>query len=542
MSKLSSLQVNPGKGLGFLSWSTPSSLSGTQNADFLADLGASLHDILTRLKAQPHIYPKIDVLYSPSKPLLEPVVLNLPTNGFRLRFDGPDQRLRLIEVNDFTKMHLSYKNLDIVKLPESKLSSTTFSDRDTPTGPIFRHVYNRLMGPTFPGEYVPPRSGADSKKGLYVLSYPGIAFSFPLDDSAWSPDIDFVSLLSSNAASQAQSLAIFNGPSWQEVRQDLFVRPCPNPRSLALSGRGKELHPDEVDLVKIHGGGKIEILRRSSPPFFIMLSETVPQDLVAELGPPDAIHRKSDRRLSIHRTRQRDHSASEKALGSSPVNHDDVIDTDQSSNHTTTDESDFEDDFSPSTDKHDDRSAECFFNYFHHGLDIFISYPTAPSPSFPSSQAEADVTMNPSSIDHLVATKVLLHGNVPGSYPFNRYRRSRWRIDGKPIQDSELSLTSETPFNELSGALKSIWKGTYANENEEKSLQRGMVLNRGWGDSPGSSCELLGGWEESTDMEKKGSNHPVNGTPGLGNTELFGFPGLVFEVLKNDFVSCVTIY
>lgn len=501
-----------------------------------------MHDVLTRLKAQPHIYPTIDVLYSPAEPLVEPVVLNLPINGFRLRFDGPDQRLRLIEINDFTKMHLSYKNLDLVKLPEAKSGSTTYSNSNTPTGPMFRHVYNRLMGPTFPGEYIPPHSSAEPKRGVYVLSYPGIAFTFPLDDAAWSPEVDFVSLLSSNAASQAQSLAIFSGPSWQEVRQDLFVRPCPNPRSLALSSRGKELHPDEVDLVKIHGGGKIEILRRSSPSFLITLSETVPQDLVAELGPPDAIHRKSDRRLSIHRSRQRDQSAPKKPLGSSPVNYDDLIDTDQSSNHTTTDESDIEDDSSPSNDKNDDRSAECFYNYFHHGFDIFISYPTSPSPSFPSSQPETDWATSAGSVDHLVATKVLLHGNVPGSYPFNRYRRSRWKIDAPSIQDTGVSLTSEMPFNELSGALKSVWKGTYANQNEERSLQRGMVLNRGWGDSPGSSCELLGGWEESTDVQKKGSSHPMNETPGLGNTELFGFPGLVFEVLKNDSVSCVTIY
>jgi isoleucyl-tRNA synthetase len=473
---------------------------------------------------------------------MEPVVLNIPTNGIRLRFDGPDQRLRLIEITDFTKMHLSYKNLDLVKLPDSKAEPKVYSNTNSPTGPIFRHVYNRLMGPTFPGEYIPPASNTEPKKGLYVLSYPGIAFTFPLDDSAWSSEIDFVSLLSSNAASQAQSLAIFHGPSWQEVRQDLFVKPCPNPRSLALSGRGKELHPDEVDLVKIHGSGKVEMVRRSSAPFLITLSETAPQDLVAELGPPDAIHRKNDRRLSIHKTRQRDQLSYEKALGASPAKYDDSIDTDQSSNPTTTDESDIEDDSSPSSEKNVDRSAECFYNYFHHGFDIFISYPASPSPPFPSSQPESELATNVRSLDHLVVTKVLLHGNVPGSYPFNRYRRSRWRIVTPSIQDHDVSLTSETPFNELSRALKSIWKGTYANENEEKSLQRGMVLNRGWGDSPGSSCELLGGWEESSDMQKKGTTHSGNGTPGLGNTELFGFPGLVFEVLKNDFVSCVTIY
>lgn len=66
-----------------------------------------------------------------------------------------------------------------------------------------------------------------------------------------------------------------------------------------------------------------------------------------------------------------------------------------------------------------------------------------------------------------------------------------------------------------------------------------MVLNRGWGDSPGSSCELLGGWEESAEGAVRNA---AEGGGGLGNTELFGFPGLVFEVLKNEAVSCLTVF
>lgn len=499
-----------------------------------------MHDILTRLKAKPHIYPTIDVQYSPSDPLSEPVVLNLPVNGLRLRFDGPDQRLRLIEVTDFTKTHLSYKNVDLVKLPDASTDSLAYTDHSNPTGPMFRHVYNRLMGPTFPGEYISPPSDSISEIGLYVLSYPGIAFTFPLKDSAWSPKIDFVSLLSSNAALQSKSLAIFNGPSWQEARQDLFVRLCPNPRSLALSSRGKDLYPDEVDLVKIGGNGKVELIRRSSPPFIITLSETTPQDLVTELGPPDAIYRKNDRRLSIHKTGPKERRQSYSA---SPAKYDDFADTDHSSTNTTTDDSDEEDDSATVDEKNADLSAECFYNYFHHGLDVFISYPTNPSPPFPHSGLENDSTQGVKSVDHLVAVKVLLHGNVPGSYPFNRYRRSRWVIDFPPGIEQESTLTSENSFSHISTNLRRIWKGNYFGESEEKSLEKGMMLNRGWGDSPGSSCELLGGWEESTVVRKRGSDNPgTNPGPGFGNTELFGFPGLVFEVLKNDFVSCITVY
>jgi len=499
-----------------------------------------LHDILTRLKAQPHVYPSIDVSYSPSEPLQAPVLLNLPPNGLRLRFDGPDQRLRLIEVLDFTKTQLSYKGIDLIKLPETTTGVNTGSP-EQPTGPAFRHVYHKLIGPTFPGEYIPPTSGPEAQTGLYVLSYPGVAFTFQLQHSAWSPNIDFVSLLSSTAASSTKSLAIFDGPSWQEVRQDLLVQGCPNPRSIALSGRGKELRPDEIDLIKIRGNGRIEMIRRSSVSFWVLLGETTPQDLVAELGPPDAIYRKNDRRLSIHKSPKRDRRSYQH--GSFPGNYDDTTDTDQSSMNTATDESDVDDEPISTEDKSGTQSAECFYNYFHHGFDVFISYPTDPSSSFPPSKSHVERHHGPKGLEHLVATKVLLHANVPGSYPFNRYRRSRWMIETQDTQDPAITLNSETPFSLLSQALKRMWHDSYPNEHEEQSLQRGMVLNRGWGDSPGSSCELLGGWEESAETQKKEPGSiSVNGGPGFGNTELFGFPGLVFEVLKNNTVSCLTIY
>jgi len=77
-----------------------------------------------------------------------------------------------------------------------------------------------------------------------------------------------------------------------------------------------------------------------------------------------------------------------------------------------------------------------------------------------------------------------------------------------------------------------------------------MVLNRGWGDSPGSSCELLGGWEESVDANSSERKTKFDGRAtglgdednGLGNTTLFGFPGLIFEVLRNGAVSGLTVF
>ena len=499
---------------------------------------SSLHEVLTKLKAQPQVYLKIDICYSQRRPFTAPVVLNLSANGLRLRFDGPEQRLRLIEILDFTKTQLSYKNIDFVKLPEGEAAATART-ASGPSGPAFRHVYN-MMGPTFPGEYVPPEARSMSTLGLYVLSYPGIAFTFPLADSMWKPDKDHVSLLSSPAALPAKSLAIYDGSSWHATRDSLFSRDSPNPRSLSSPYRGKDHRADEIECVKILGNGKLDTYRRSSPPFRITLSETTAQDLVAELGPPDAIYRKNDRRLAIHRSR--DHASKQhRRYGSLAGNDDELSDTDRSSSNTTTDGSDEEGDSSiPSEDHDGDLSAECFFNYFHHGLDVFISYPVPPSPAFPPSISDDVERARTRAADYLVATKVLLHANVPGSYPFNRYRRVRWEIDTGEPEYEPASLNSEAPFLELSRSLQQVWKGSCGSESEQLSLQKGMVLNRGWGDSPGSSCELLGGWEESADTRKKG-NISAEG-PGSGNTELFGFPGLVFEVLKNDAVSCLTVY
>ena len=520
---------------------SPAAIVPNRSLAFIT-LGASLHEILGRLKAQPHAYPAIELSFSTSHPLLAPVLVDLPRNGLRLRFDGPDQRLRLIEVLDFAKTRLTYKTTDVVKPASTRDAGADADVSDArppraPTGPTFRHVYNRLLGPTFPGEYLPPDADAGRAHGLYVLSYPGIAFTFALQASAWTADGDFVSLLSSSAASPASSMAIFNGPSWPEARAELMTRAPPNPRSLALAARPKDGGPDEVDLARVHGAGRIELCRRSGTPFWIVMGETTPQDLVAELGPPDAIYRKSDRRLAIHRA-----STLSPAAGARPRSSSgragNVTDTDHS---ITTDDSG-DDDREPAG-SHDPAAAECFYNYFGHGLDVFISRPTRPSPAPPGRPPEPSPVLP---TDQLTATKVLLHANVPGSYPFNRHRRSRWTLEHIPVDTDTGPLNSEMSFDDIARPCKDAWRGTYAGEAEEEQLQKGMVLNRGWGDSPGSSCELLPGWDEGVDgggKRRRGAGDASSeAEQGLGNTQLFGFPGMVFEVLKNGAVSCLTVF
>ncbi|XDG08577.1 hypothetical protein ABKA04_008192 [Annulohypoxylon sp. FPYF3050] len=516
--------LHPGVGLGFLV------------------LGASLHDILTRLKAEPQRFPKLDLTYSATQPVMEPVVLALPGNGIRLRFDGPEQRLRLIEVIDFTKNRITYQEKDVAKPPQGTLGSPRIGG-DAATGPAFKNIYHRLFGPTYAGEYIPPAdTGNSNAVGTYILSYPGVAFSFPLPKSAYSPNKDVVSLLSSSASQTASSVAIFSGKSWAHARETLWDEILPSVKSTFLFSKSKEVVPDEISLVKIHGGGRLQLFKKwTNSSVWINLGETTPQDLVAELGPPDAIYRKNDQRMYIHKTRTASHSRS-RSNGGDYRRPDDLIDTDQSSAHTGSDDSEdeaIEDEFVGNV------SGECFYNYFYLGFDILVS-PPQPTSRTPPSQLAApngkDVSgANPfknGTADRLVATKMVLHANVPGSYPFNRHRRCRWEIQYLATDNSSNIFNSETPFDEIEERLRDEWKSAYSSEEDAKRRQRGMVLNRGWGDSPGSSCEFLGGWEDSSGgVAAKKFDGSEDST-----TTLYGFPGMVFEVLKNGFVSAVTVY
>lgn len=507
-------------------------------------LGASLHDILTRLKAEPQRFPKLDLTYSEKDPVTEPVILALPANGIRLRFDGPEQRLRLIEVIDFTKNRITYQEKDVAKPPNSQ--GTQGSPRlggDAATGPAFKNIYHRLFGPTYAGEYIPPvDTGNSNALGTYILSYPGVAFSFPLPKSAYSPNKDVVSLLSSPASQTATSVAIFSGKSWAHARETLWDEILPSVKLAFLFNKSKEVVPDEISLVKIHGGGRLQLFKKwTNSSIWINLGETTPQDLVAELGPPDAIYRKNDQRMYIHKTRTASHSRS-RSNGGDYRRPEDLTDTDQSSAHTGSDDSEdeaIEDEFVGNV------SGECFYNYFYLGFDILVS-PPQPASRIPPSQVAAlngkevpgASPFKNGTADRLVATKMVLHANVPGSYPFNRHRRCRWEIQYLATDNSDDVVDSETQFDEIEERLREEWKSTYTSEEDAKKRQRGMVLNRGWGDSPGSSCEFLGGWEDSSGgVGAKKFDGSEDST-----TTLYGFPGMVFEVLKNGFVSAVTVY
>ncbi|TGZ76418.1 UPF0183-domain-containing protein [Ascodesmis nigricans] len=441
--------VLPGKGLG------------------LIPLGASLHHVLSVVTEHSSLFTSISTVYDPGDACVTvPILIILDNNGIRLRFDGPDQRLRLIEILDFAKCRPTYQSGELTSARQAN--------------PSFKNIY-KLFGPTTAGEYM-------SGESLYILNYPGVSFTFAVDN--WRDDVDFASQLASGSAT---SMAIFSGNSWAEVRDDLFTRSVTAPRfpaNTAAAARSSSAN-DEIELVTIRGEGTvIELTRRYNPPLIITLNSTTPQDLITELGPPASIYRKSDHRLNIHR-----------ALGGSSGDESDPDD------RASEDDDDAAD---PTAAEH----GECFFNYFQHGFDILVS-----------SQRSAR---------RPVVTKMIIHGNVPGSYEFQRYRRCRWVVDlpeksptvGSTTGAAALRIDSEENFTSVREKLK------------ERFGEAGkpMPYSRG-NDSPSSSVEFLGGWEDG----EGGAREKTEGVT-FGNTELYGFPGMVFEVLKNGTVTCLAAF
>lgn len=491
-----------------------------------------MHDVLTRLKAEPQRFPKLDILYSPDRPVTETVAVHLPQNGIRLRFDGPEQRLRLVEVIDFSKSHITFKDRDLVRPANGASANEAPVPGESSAGPSFRHIYHRLLGPTYAGEFVP--GSGQSHTGIYVLSYPGVAFNFSIPASSYSPDKDVVSLLDPSGHPQiASSMAIFSGDSWADARPTLWTEVLPSVRLNTILPRTKDVHPDEVSLVRLHGGGKIQLFRKwTNQNMMLTLGETTAQELVSELGPPSAIYRKHDQKMVVHKLRTTSNTWSRPSAGS--LRPDDLTDTDHSSMNTGSDDSDDE---AAVEDAIANPSGECFYNYFYLGFDILLSTPVSPSPAPPGEVADAaapQAEVKNHQPDRLVATKLVLHGNVPGSYEFNRHRRCRWDIPYLSDTGDGSPATSESVFADLEDRMQQKWGGGQHHRSDAQPRQRGMVLNRGWGDSPGSSVEFLGGWEESGGRRAE--------TNGDSTTTLYGFPGMVFEVLKNGYVNTVTVF
>ncbi len=91
-------------------------------------------------------------------------------------------------------------------------------------------------------------------------------------------------------------------------------------------------------------------------------------------------------------------------------------------------------------------------------------------------------------------------------------------------------LTSENKFDHLQPSLIHIFQDVWP----ASEMGKGKVVNRTWANNSGESSFFLP--DEDKDLDESGGSEQW-----LGNTRLYTFPGLVFEVLENGAVSALTI-
>ena len=312
------------------------------------------------------------------------------------------------------------------------LFDVTYSSRNSP--PSFRSIY-RIFGPTSPGDLLP---ATPSSPYMYILSYPGIAFKFPVPSNApTSPsDRELLNLLhKTDPPCLATSLVIFSGGLWKEVRKTLSQsRPCiTKTRGKKLERRNEE--DDHLDFAEIFPNDKIELHFESGNTLSLNYGTFTAQDAITLLGPPNEVYTKSDTRLNIHNNRHHDD------IDTGPLSEGIIISLEEGLLTI---------------------APEYFFNYFSMGLSLLFS-----------------------PVQNHTLQKILLHANLPQSHAFHCFNRIRWILaithPSRSLDATKEILTSESNFEEIKFSL------------EENSGPTGnpMIVNRGGQGSPSSSIELV---------------------------------------------------
>lgn len=289
---------------------------------------------------------------------------------------------------------------------------------------------------------------------IYTLSYPGIAFNFkiPPNSGIKKGFEGFIKYLSQASAPCCDCFAVFLGSNWSSACDSLFVND--ELKIHADLGLKSETTPREVSHITWDKSSDKSRLSLSIS-FLIHPSLKTTDTYKCMMGvwtPQSAIITLGppDERLFKEDSRLSIHN---------PQNPDDV-------------------------------NADLFFNYFRYGFDICF-----------------DTLLDPPKMK-----KIILHGNLPGSLSFQKYKRCRWVHE---------SVNSESDLQDLS---------------QEFSFKNGaMFLNKQL-ESPSNSMEFIGGHDGSHISQSSAAEE-------WGQTELYGTEHCVFEILRaNDLVSSVTLF
>ncbi|KAL7329468.1 hypothetical protein PS15p_207561 [Mucor circinelloides] len=470
-------------------------------------LGSSLWDTIHFLSDKPQFFPSVELKYSQENPLDFDFIIALPANGLNLRYDGSLQRLKSVECYDPSKVKLVYQNSDVS------------SSRTIPT---FLLIY-KSFGPTYPGEF-------DSHQSIYTLKYPGLAFTFPIPikhQNLYKSSTDLPLEFPDGTTPIASKVILYsNSNTWQQAAVPPLAKFIAESNASNSTKYGK-LGKREVETIiakptkgitlrfPTHGStadtdisldksstnmtnnsssnnvgntmtnnSNVNIVNQNVT---IHLNTTTAQDILADLGKPSRTFYKEEDKMKIHSVTD----ATVLSKSSHP------IESKSGDTSTTTAAGD---------DKDKDPSlvqpTDYFFNYFHLGIDILI-----------------DGGLH-------VCKKIVLHGNVPGHFDFQRYKRCPFQIifpknTNKKVDTasllvdvddgSENTVTADMKITDIQERIP--WETSNAIKDNTPQ-QKPVILTRGSSEQNPFGSTYLTGYDE----------------------------GVVMEVMKNGYVPTIVLF
>ncbi|XP_041375935.1 UPF0183 protein C16orf70-like [Gigantopelta aegis] len=254
---------------------------GNEQWEFV--LGMPFYQAVNILKRQDRIIKGIQVWYSEQQPLAMDLVLNLSQDGIKLLFDPASQRLKIIEVNNMSKVKLKYCGVHF---------------NTAQVRPTIEQV-DQSFGATHPGVYI-------SEKQLFVLNFRGLSFDFPID-SKFEPKYahGLGSLQFPNGASPMVSrMCVYTGNSITETKAPGLPITCFHGNCFSDCVEVLREHNTTVGL-KFHlvtegnGPGKLLDARKKSVERIVRFGDSC-QDTVSALGCPSKMFYKSEDKMKIH--------------------------------------------------------------------------------------------------------------------------------------------------------------------------------------------------------------------------------------------------
>ncbi|XP_069496147.1 phagosome assembly factor 1 isoform X2 [Ambystoma mexicanum] len=248
--------------------------------------GMPLAQAVAILQKHCRIIKNVQVLYSEQSPLSHDLILNLTQDGIKLLFDAFNQRLKVIEVYDLTKVKLKYCGVHF----NSQAIAPTIEQID------------QSFGATHPGVY-------NSAEQLFHLNFRGLSFSFQLDSWSEAPKYEpnfahgLASLQIPHGAT-VKRMYIYNGNSLQDTKAPAMPLGC-------FLGN---VYAESVDVLRDGtgvSGLRLRLLTAGSGPGVMAdakmrVSERCVyfgdscQDVLSTLGSPHKVFYKSEDKMKIH--------------------------------------------------------------------------------------------------------------------------------------------------------------------------------------------------------------------------------------------------